>query len=189
MKFVLTALILLVTVLLAWGAPIGDGDPQNLTWGAPIKDGDPQSLAPSRTWECTFPSNAPRNAKFTEAYIKTAVNYSVYGREGDWWSTGKSGYPHQFRNLQGFTWGIGVCDHLRSGFILYEFPVYNDNKRLYNKDVKRDTIEIGPSTPYRVVYTNGPGYAVVCGVMSHLGQEKDNINGGFIGSGNFSLCT
>lgn len=47
MKFVLTALILLVTVLLAWGAPIGDGDPQNLTWGAPIKDGDPQSLAVS----------------------------------------------------------------------------------------------------------------------------------------------
>ncbi|RYP17197.1 hypothetical protein DL765_004653 [Monosporascus sp. GIB2] len=83
--------------------------------------------------------------------------------------TGRSGYPHEFRNFQGFTWVDYRC-HDRGPIL--ELPIFADGHQ-YNTD-SRPKDRPGE---VRLIYTE---YGkIFCGVIAH---EQGS-------SGNFGMCT
>ncbi|KAI7184670.1 hypothetical protein KC363_g7603 [Hortaea werneckii] len=169
MKCSLTAFIFLVTALLVFGRPLGEGDPQ--------------SLALTGQYHCGYPSNARHNANIGKQYAYNSAKEGAL--TGDPWEDGKSGYPHEFHNNEEIIWGVDSCDNLE-GATLYEYPLYDDNKSISQKDIKRNAWNYNRPSPYRVTYRNKNGGILICGVMAH--EKQIWLNKGWAGYGDFYKC-
>ncbi|EFR00782.1 hypothetical protein MGYG_03786 [Nannizzia gypsea CBS 118893] len=86
--------------------------------------------------------------------------------------TGKSGYPHDFQNLQKLPMPQGCKNKA-----LREYPVFMEQHKLYDYD-SRPKMNPGP---FRVIATKET--RLFCVIISHDGQGT-NPN-----AGNFHLCT
>lgn len=88
-------------------------------------------------------------------------------------TTGRSGYPHEFQNFGGITWTTSQCNRAK----LQEFPVLISGA-VYNSD-SHPKDNPGPA---RVIYTlegQPSGYKLFCGVVAHVGQNG-NPNMGYL---------
>ena len=72
-------------------------------------------------------------------------------------------YPHLFNNNEGISWGVHLCDSGNNP--VYEYPVYRDNSGSWEKNQSKKNQQ---KTPYRVVYANANGAAVLCGTYFFL---------------------
>ena len=77
----------------------------------------------------------------------------------------RSGYPHEFRNIQGFAWDFNLwrCGSYRP---LLEMPVFPDG-HLYRWDAVRNGPGGEDPGPARAVYAAPGGAMQFCGLIAH----------------------
>ncbi|THU77460.1 hypothetical protein K435DRAFT_812423 [Dendrothele bispora CBS 962.96] len=99
-------------------------------------------------------------------------------------TTGKSGFPHAFGGGSGsgdtrlIFYGSDPRCNQRNPSLL-EYPVFRDGKK-YGKDDKHGNTQ----TPARVVYFIDSNEPHLCGVMTHVIEDRVDHHG----SGNFRVC-
>ncbi|KAK4203428.1 Ribonuclease/ribotoxin [Triangularia verruculosa] len=85
---------------------------------------------------------------------------------------GRSGYPHEFKNIQGIVWDFNTWRCSRSGYKpLLEMPVFPDG-HLYPWDERRDSPNGQNPGPARAIYAAPGGTIEFCGLIAHVSGNQ-----------------